>query len=228
MRAVREPTIEQGHLTEAPTRDASGMERRAYGEFVSGRGELASYAIGWTTGVDEEDHVGRLTVGIGAGNEGGGTFHAVVFAEDDSHAFSLVDEPFADVPEGGPHLTREQALAHEDLAFIWFVADTVFDQDRRAWWLLHWLHETAVIQTPEVSSGAEPVVFVVHDEDDAEWPHWQLIGTTDPGEEGDIAHLYHALDRDPTICEVLDLPPGLSAMREGPEEPWVREPAAER
>ena len=83
----------EGALVEVPTADVSGMDRRAFGEFVGPHGELASYAFGWTTGSDP--HVARLSIGIGAGNPGGGTFHAVIFANEDGHAFSLVDEPFS-------------------------------------------------------------------------------------------------------------------------------------
>ncbi|MEV0296312.1 hypothetical protein [Nocardia sp. NPDC050710] len=69
--------VTAGRLIEVPTPDATGMDRRAFGEFVGPGGELASYAFGWTTGSDP--HVGRFTIGIGAGNPDGGTFHAVIF-----------------------------------------------------------------------------------------------------------------------------------------------------
>jgi hypothetical protein len=104
-------------LTETVTADATGMGRRAYGEFVGPGGEPASYTFGWTTGADP--HVARLSVGIGAGNPGGGTFHAVIFANEGGHAFSLTDQPFERVPQGGPDLTADQARAHEDLPFVW-------------------------------------------------------------------------------------------------------------
>lgn len=47
-----EMTIEEGPLVEVPTPAATGMDRRALGEFVGIRGEIASYAIGWTTAAD--------------------------------------------------------------------------------------------------------------------------------------------------------------------------------
>jgi len=101
----------EGRLIETPV--GGGVERRAFGEFVSPRGELASYAFGWTT--ESESHVARLTVGIGAGNPGGGSFHAVMFDNEDSYACSLVDEPFERVPEGGPDLTATEAWPHDTL-----------------------------------------------------------------------------------------------------------------
>jgi hypothetical protein len=158
--------VQEGRLVEAPTAAVTGMERRAFGEFVSPRGELASYAFGWTTGA--EPHVGALTIGIGAGNEGGGTFHVVVFRHEDGHAFSLTDEPFERVPEGGPDLTAEQARAHEDLPFVWWVADEVMKRDRRAWWMRHWLLGTTSIQTVEVFERREPTCW---------WPTTTMTGS---------------------------------------------------
>jgi len=64
--------VEEGGLLEAPTPAATGTERRAFGEFVGPRGELASYAFGWATDVDPP--FGRMTLGIGAGNPGAGRF----------------------------------------------------------------------------------------------------------------------------------------------------------
>jgi hypothetical protein len=48
-----------------------------------------------------QPYVARLSAGIGVGNSGGGTLHAVVFRNEDGHAFSLVDEPFEHVLQGG-------------------------------------------------------------------------------------------------------------------------------
>jgi hypothetical protein len=102
----------------------------------------------WTT--ESERHVGRLTVGIGAGNPGGASFHAIVFDNEGSYACSLVYEPFVRVPEGGPDLTASKAREHEDLPFIWWVVDRVMERDRRARWMKHWLLGTTSLQTGEV------------------------------------------------------------------------------
>jgi len=169
-------TVEEGRLVEVPTPGATGIDRRAFGEFVGIRGELASYAFGWVS--DVVPHIARFTVGIGAGNPGGGTFHAVVFVRDGAHALSLVDEPFENVPEGGPHLTADEARAHDTLPFIWWVADHVMERDRRAWWMLHWLLGTRMIQTPQVWEREEPALLIVNDADD---DLWQLIGATGAG-----------------------------------------------
>ncbi len=208
--------VVEGALVELPNAAVTGMDRRAFGEFIGPQGELASYAFGWVTG--SEHHVATLSIGIGAGNPGGGTFHAVVFQHEDRYAFSLTDEPFEDVPEGGPDLTADQARAHEDLPFVWWVADLVMERDRRAWWMRHWLLGTSCIETPEVFERREPVLRVTNDADE----FWRLIGRTAAGDEGGIRHLHHAIDEDPTLIDVLDLPPGHSATRTRVGGAWDR------
>jgi hypothetical protein len=216
-RAWVDTQVLEGAFVEVSTAGVTGMDRRAFGEFVGPRGELASYAFGWTTGSDP--HIARLTVGIGAGNPGGGTFHAIIFANEDGHAFSLTDEPFEQVPQGGPDLTANQARAHEDMPFVWWVADQVMRLDRRAWWMRHWLLGTTSIQTIEVFERHEPVLLVSHEADDG---IWQLIGASDAdASTGKVGHLHHAVDGDPSLIDVLDLPPGHSTVRAGAGKPWT-------
>jgi hypothetical protein len=96
-------------------------------------------------------------------------------------------------------------------------------RDRRAWWLRHWLLGTRAIQTPQVFELEEPILLVVNDDDD---DLWQLIGTTGVGEDAKLGHLYHAVDEDPTLVEILDLEPGEEAVRERRGGPWVRRASA--
>ena len=207
IRAVDSQVIE-GRLIESPTTGARGVDRRAFGEFVGPNGELASYAIGWTTGTARD--LGRLSIGIGAGNPGGATFHAIVFDNGDDYALTLTDEIFEQVPEGGPNISAEDARSHQDLPFIWWVADQVFARDHRAWWMRHWLMHTKCFVTPQVFDLREPVLLIVNDDDD---DYWQLVGVTDPSDDGKILHLIHAIDHDPTLLDVLDLRPGECASR---------------
>jgi hypothetical protein len=208
----------EGRLAETPA--GTGIERRAFGEFVGPRGELASYAFGWTTG--SEHQVARLTVGIGAGNPGGASFHAIVFDNEGSYACSLVDEPFERVPEGGPDLSAVEARAHEDLPFIWWVVDRVMERDRRARWMKHWLLGTTSIQTGQVFARTEPILYVSHEAGDG---LWQLIGASDADPAtGKLSHLHHAVEHDLTLLDVLGLEPGESAYRRGPDKPWINEP----
>jgi hypothetical protein len=211
--------IEEGRLIERECADCGGVERCAFGESVSPQGELASYALGWTS--SHEERVGRLTVGIGAGNPGGGTFHVELRIDEDRWAMSLVDRPFEDVPEGGPDLSAEAARAHSDLRYIWYVAEEVLAQDRRAWWMEHWLRGTRSFATQPVLDGSEPVRFVVHDDEE----DWQLLCGTVDADDPLVFHLHHALDRDPSLLEVLDLAPGERADRDEPGDPWERGPA---
>ncbi|GAB7044542.1 MULTISPECIES: hypothetical protein [Catenuloplanes] len=207
----------EGRLT--GTRVGAGVERRAFGEFVGPRGELASYAFGWTTGSDP--HVARLTVGIGAGNPGGASFHAIVFDDEGRYACSLVDAPFERVPEGGADLTASQAREHADLPFVWWVVDRVMERDRRAWWMTHWLLGTTSIQTGEVFARTEPILYVGHDADDG---LWQLIGASDADPAtGKLGHLHHAVEHDLTLLDILDLAPGESVSRTAPYAPWTAE-----
>lgn len=202
------------------TQVGAGVERRAFGEFVGSGGELASYAFGWST--ESEHHVARLTVGIGAGNPGGASFHAIVFNNENRYACSLVDEPFERVPEGGPNLTASEARAHPDLPFIWWVVDRVMERDRRARWMEHWLLSTTSIQTGEVFDRKEPILYVSHEADDG---LWQLIGASDANPAtGKLSHLHHAVEHDLTLLDVLDLAPGECASRTGPDDPWTGEP----
>jgi hypothetical protein len=211
------PIVEEGRLVERECPDCGNVERRAFGEFESTRGELASYAFGWTSGHDEV--VGYMTIGIGAGNPGGGSFHAELRPTDDWYGLTLVDRRFEAVPEGGPDLTREQALAHEDLKFIWFVADEVMAQDRRAQWMTHWVLATVAYVTEPVLHETSPVRHVVRDREDGDW---QLLCGTTAGDEPHLFHLFHALDHDRTLLDVLDLEPGERADRNDPDSPWIR------
>ncbi len=211
----------EGSFAEVPAADATGMERRAFGEFVSHRGEMASYAFGWTTGA--ERNVARMTIGIGAGNPGGGSFHCMVFEHEGSYAMTLVDEPFERVPEGGPDLTADEARAHDTLPFVWWVADEVMQRDRRAWWMRHWVLGTNCIQTGEVFERREPILYAVHDAGDG---IWQLGGATPPdAATAKVGHLHHAIDEDPTLLGILDMPPGHVAERSGPGAAWSVEKA---
>jgi hypothetical protein len=64
---------------------------------------------------------------------------------------------------------------------------------------------------------------VVNEADDG---LWQLIGSTDADSRtGKIGHLYHAIDNDPTMLDIIDLSPGRSASRADVGEPWTRHPA---
>lgn len=213
--------IDEGRLVERRCPHCGNLERRAFGESESDRGELASYALGWTAG--HEDLVGYMTIGIGVDNPGGGTFHIEVRVVDDDSGvgMGLVDTPFEDVPQGGPDLSRGEALAHEDIAYIWFVVDHVMAQDRRARWMEHWLLGIQALVSPRVLEETAPVRRVRRDHE-AEWVLLDEQGVTDL----QPVHLFHALDRDPSLVEVLVLEPGQAAVRSSVGDPWATSPVS--
>jgi hypothetical protein len=209
--------VEEGRLVESRCPTCGAIERRAFGEFVSRRGELASYAFGWTSGHAEA--VGKLTIGIGVGNPGGATFHMRTFLDGDGAvAFALVDEPFEDVPQGGPDITAEEARADVDLPFIWHVAREVLDNDGRGRWMVLSFLRVPVFATPPVAADEEPVRSVVRD-GEGEWA--LLCGTVPPETAATGAlTLTDAIDRDPTLREVLDLERSERADRDDVDAPW--------
>ena len=123
------------------------------------------------------------------------------------------------MPQGGPDLTADDARAHEDLPFIWDVADAIMAVDPRALWLLATLRGTSAVMTGPVRSGEKPVLAAGRDGDGE---RLLLCETADLADDGHLVHLHHAVDDDPSLVEILDLEPGQYARRAGRGEPWER------
>jgi hypothetical protein len=82
--------------------------------------------------------------------------------------------------------------------------------------------DCAVFTTRQVLDREEPILHVTHDLDDH---GWQFIGSSNgTGENGKIIAFHEAVDLDPSILQLADLPVGWHARRDSLEEPWVREP----
>jgi hypothetical protein len=79
---------------------------------------------------------------------------------------------------------------------------------------------TAAITVRAVLEG-DPILHVSHDEDDDGWQF--LDGREVSVGEGRLISMAEALDRDPTLREIADLPPGWIAWRENASAPWTRE-----
>src|SRR3954471_6281047 len=74
-----------------------------------------------------------------------------------------------------------------------------------------------------VLTGHRPALRVAHlPEGD-----WAVAdGVDDPNAEGamTVAHIWHVLERDPTLFELASLPPGQVAGREAVGTPWIIAP----
>jgi hypothetical protein len=80
----------------------------------------------------------------------------------------------------------------------------------------------AVLVTREVVDHEEPILHVTHDADDH---GWQFIGSSDgTADNGRVIALHEAIELDPSVLQLADLPPGWHAWRDSPEDPWTREP----
>ena len=74
--------------------------------------------------------------------------------------------------------------------------------------------------TTQVFEQTEPILHVVHDEDG----HWQFLGSTAGAlENAKVIALHEAVDLDPSVLQLAELPVGWQAVRESVKGPWKRE-----
>jgi len=86
-------------------------------------------------------------------------------------------------------------------------------------WPFDQASNVAALTVRSVLEG-DPVLFVSHDADDH---GWQFLDGREPIiEEGRAVCMADALDRDPTLRTIADLPPGWIASREGIGGAWDR------
>ena len=78
----------------------------------------------------------------------------------------------------------------------------------------------AVFTTRKVLEGAEPILHVTHDFDDH---GWQFLGGDARGEDAKIIALHEAVELDPSVLQLADLPSGWHAWRDSIDSPWRRE-----
>jgi hypothetical protein len=79
---------------------------------------------------------------------------------------------------------------------------------------------TAAYLSETVHNGTEQVTYVSHDAEDGAW---QFLGDTMSDGGGPvISCLHHAIDKDPNLAELGDLPVGWYAERNSFGEPWIR------
>jgi hypothetical protein len=81
--------------------------------------------------------------------------------------------------------------------------------------------ETRVSTTRFVLDEDFPILIVLHRHDGG----WEfLCGTTEKSKDAREILLGEALELDPRLLEVADLPNGWRAFRDSPEAPWMQEP----
>lgn len=79
---------------------------------------------------------------------------------------------------------------------------------------------TVSFTTRQVLEGVSPVLEVYHDHDG----DWQfLCGGTPETSDLKLVCLGCMVERDPTLLQLADMPPGWSATRATPTEGWSRE-----
>jgi hypothetical protein len=78
----------------------------------------------------------------------------------------------------------------------------------------------AVFTTRQVLEREEPILRVTHDTDDH---GWQFLGRGARAEDAKIISLEEAVELDPSVLQIADLPVGWHAWRSSVEEPWIRE-----
>jgi hypothetical protein len=92
-------------------------------------------------------------------------------------------------------------------------------------WPFDQARNCAVFTTRLVVERREPILHVTHDADDH---GWQFIGSSDGTRENHMIIAFHeAVELDPSVLEVADLPVGWHAVRESPKHPWIRGPHPE-
>ena len=79
--------------------------------------------------------------------------------------------------------------------------------------------DCAVFTTRPVLEGGEPILHVTHDSDDHAW---QFLGREAREDDATIIALHEAVEIDPSILQLADLPPGWHAWRGSAADPWTR------
>jgi hypothetical protein len=80
--------------------------------------------------------------------------------------------------------------------------------------------DVAAITTRQVIEQRLPVLSVTHYSDDHSWAF--TCGTTEVTEDGRVIAMREALEIDPSLREVADLPPGWTARRQKVGHAWHR------
>jgi hypothetical protein len=83
----------------------------------------------------------------------------------------------------------------------------------------------AVFVTREVMDHEEPILLVTHEDGE---DSWSFIGSSDGRRKNcKVIALREAVDLDPSVLQLADLPVGWRAWRDSTESPWTREPKSD-
>jgi len=80
----------------------------------------------------------------------------------------------------------------------------------------------AVVTTKDIAQGAKPILHAMHDLNEDDWKF--LSSPTCKEEDVILVSLSRIVTVDPTVLDIVDLPPGWTATRNCKEDPWVRSP----
>ena len=86
-------------------------------------------------------------------------------------------------------------------------------------WPFDQTQNTATMSTAPVFRSGRPILLAQHFEDDHSWSF--SCGTTNAEEDSLLVGMGTALQHDPTIAFISDLPPGRTAERASLDSPWV-------
>jgi hypothetical protein len=87
-------------------------------------------------------------------------------------------------------------------------------------WRFDQARNVAAVTSAAVLAGA-PILLVVHYSDDDSWGFFD--GAPFETANGRVVAMATAVDLDPSLNEVADLPPGCVARRSSGDAPWVQE-----
>jgi hypothetical protein len=88
-------------------------------------------------------------------------------------------------------------------------------------WQFDQPRDCAVLVTREVLDRAEPILHVTHDADNH---GWQFVGCSNGTvENGRVIAFHEAVELDPSILQLADLPIGWRAVRDSARSGWRRE-----
>ena len=87
-------------------------------------------------------------------------------------------------------------------------------------WPFDQAENVAAITTKQVLNENYPILQVVHYSDDDSWAF--ICGTTSESTDGRVVGMGRIIQKDPTVKQIADLPPGWGAWREKVGGAWTR------